>query len=124
MPNSSMVLPLAILMLMLAPVGAAQQDQKPRDLADAPSPKQESTAQKHQNAFNTTFEVLGRRSIVFPEIATNPNALSVKQKFELFVDQSIAPFHFVASAAGSGIDQARDALPAYGQGMSGYGKRF
>jgi hypothetical protein len=124
MPNGSALLRLAVLTLALAPVGAAQQDPKPKDLPDAPAAKQESAPPKRQNPFNTTFEVLGRRSIVFPEIATNPNPLGTKQKFELFVDQSIAPFHFVTSAAGSGIDQARNALPGYGQGMSGYGKRF
>src|SRR2546422_8615853 len=33
-------------------------------------------------------------------------------------------FRSVTSAAGAGINQARDALPGYGQGVSGYGKRF
>src|SRR5262249_40569692 len=28
------------------------------------------------------------------------------------------------SAAGAGIEQAKDAFPEYGQGMSGYGKRY
>ena len=124
MPNGSAVLRVAALTLTLAPLGAAQQDPKPKDLPDAPAPKQQSTQQKRQNPFNTTVEVLGRRSIFFPEIATDPNPLDSRKKFNLFVDQSIAPFHIVTSAAGSGIDQARNALPGYGQGMSGYGKRF
>ena len=116
------------LLLPLAPsLTAQQQAPKQPELADAPVPKQEpkqENDEKHSNPFNTTIEVLARRSIVFPEIATDPNPLNSKQKFELFLDQSVAPFHFVASAAGAGIGQARNALPGYGQEWNGYGKRF
>jgi hypothetical protein len=112
------------LLVVVAEAAWAQQEPKPKDVPDAPVAKQEAAPQKNGNPFNSTIELLGRRSIIFPEIATDPNALTVKKKFTLFVDQSIAPFHFVTSAAGAGIDQARNALPDYGQGMSGYGKRF
>jgi len=120
---------IAALLLLLAPALAAQHvpPTKSSDLPDAPAPKQQTRPgndEKHANPFNTTIEVLGRRSIVFPEIATDPNPLNSKQKFELFLDQSVAPFHFVGSAAGAGIGQARNALPGYGQEWSGYGKRF
>jgi hypothetical protein len=111
-------------LLLVAEVAWAQQEPKPKDVPDAPVAKKESTPQKSGNPFNSTIELLGRRSIMFPEIATDPNALTVKRKFNLFVDQSIAPYHFVTSAAGAGIDQARNEFPDYGQGMSGYGKRF
>jgi len=124
MRHGSAGLRLSVLLMTVAATAAAQQEPKPRDLPEAPAAKQESTAKKRQNPFNTTIEVLGRRSIVFPEIATDPNPLGAKRKFGLFVDQSIAPFHFVTSAAGAGIDQARNSLPGYGQGMGGYGKRF
>src|SRR5229473_7369488 len=124
MPNGSAVLRLGVLMFTLAPVGAAQQDPKPKDLPDAPVAKQESAPQKRQNPFNATIEVLGRRSIVFPNIATSREALSSKQKFELFADESVAPSRFLSSAAGAGISQARNSLDGYGQGMGGYGKRF
>jgi hypothetical protein len=124
MRHGSSALRLIALLAGVAASAAAQQEPKPQDLPDAPVAKQESAPQKHHNPFNTTIEVLSRRSIVFPEIATDPNPLGPKLKFKLFVDQSIAPFHFVTSAAGAGIDQARNALPGYGQGMSGYGKRF
>lgn len=124
MRKGSLGLRLMAVLVVVAEAAWAQQDPKPKDAPDAPVAKQEAAPQKNGNPFNSTIELLGRRSIIFPEIATDPNALTVRRKFNLFVDQSIAPFHFVTSAAGAGIDQARNALPDYGQGMSGYGKRF
>jgi hypothetical protein len=94
MPNGSAVLRLAVLMFTLAPVGAAQQNPKPKDLPDAPAPKQESAPRKRQNSINTTIEVLGRRSVFFPNIATSAGPLSTKQKIELFADESVAPSRF------------------------------
>ncbi len=124
MSNGLAVLCLGVLMLALAPVGAAQQDPKQKDLPDAPAPKQGNAPQKHQNAVNTTIEVLGRRSVFFPNIATSVGPLSSKQKFELFAGESVAPSRFLSSAAGAGISQARNSLDGYGQGAGGYGKRF
>jgi hypothetical protein len=119
---------LALLLIVLPcfaadPLGA-QQEPKVKELPDAPMAKQQSQPQQRENFLHSTIVTLSRRSIVFPEIATDPNSLGAKKKFKLFVDESITPFHFLTSAASSGINQARDALPGYGQGMSGYGKRF
>src|SRR3989440_7001546 len=110
------------LLVGVATTAAAQQP-KPQDLPDAPVAKQESAPQKRQNRVQTTIEVLERRSIFFPSIATSEGPLSVKQKFELFADESVAPSRFLSSAAGAGISQARNSLGGYGQGMSGYGER-
>jgi len=107
-----------------AATAAAQQEPKPRDLPDAPVPKQQSIPQKRQNRLDTTIVVLGRRSIFFPEIAASKGPLSSKQKFELFAGESVAPSRFLSSAAGAGISQARNSLDGYGQGADGYGKRF
>ena len=112
------------LLVGVAATGAAQQEPAPRDLPDAPAPKQANTPQKRQNRFNTTIAVLEKRSIFFPEIATSPGPLSVKQKFELFAGESVAPSRFLGSAAGAGISQARNSREGYGQGAGGYGKRF
>jgi hypothetical protein len=119
----SSALRLVALLVGIATAAAAQQEPKP-DLPDAPTPKEASAQPKHQNRINTTIEVLERRSIFFPEIASSPGPLSVKQKFELFAGESVAPSRFLRSAAGAGISQARDSLDAYGQGRGGYGKRF
>jgi hypothetical protein len=113
-----------VALLVAVAATAAAQEPKPKDLPDAPAAKPESTPQKHENRFNTTVEILGRRSIFFPDIATSAGPLSTKQKFELFADQSVAPSRFLSSAAGAGIGQARNSLPGYGQEIGGYGKRF
>ena len=112
-----------VLCMFLVVAAAAQQAPKPQDLPDAPVAKQENAPQK-RHPINTTIEVLGRRSIFFPEIATSEGTLSVKQKFELFADQSVAPSRILRSSAGAGISQARNSLDGYGQEIGGYGKRF
>src|SRR5258706_4577425 len=124
MRHSTTALRLIDVLVIRVATTAAQQGPKPPDLPDAPVARQESTPPKRQNHFNTTIEVLQRRSIFFPDIATSAGPLSVKQKFELFADESVAPSRFLSSAAGAGISQARNSLDGYGQGMGGYGKRF
>ena len=124
MRHGSSTLRLIALLAGVAANAAAQQEPKPQNLPNAPVAKQESAPQKRQSPFNTTIEVLGRRSIFFPNIATSRGPLSTKQKFELFAGESVSPSRFLSSAAGAGIGQARNSLPGYGQGMDGYGKRF
>src|SRR5712671_5176885 len=124
MRHGPSALHLIALLVVVAATAAAQEEPKPRDLPDAPAAKQDSAPQKHQNPYNTTVEVLGRRSIFFPNIAASAGPLTAKQKFELFADESVAPSRFLSSAAGAGISQAQNSLDGYGQGMGGYGKRF
>lgn len=122
MRHDSWVLRLGTILLLSASAAVAQQE--PKDLPEAPAPKQGQTPRKHDSALQTTFEVLGRRSIFFPDLAASPGPLDSKQKLELFLDKSVAPSRFLSSGVSAGIGQARDALPGYGQGMSGYGNRF
>lgn len=124
MHHGSWALRLGAILLTCVATGAAQQEPKPRDLPDAPLPKQEQASRKHDNAFRTTVEVLGRRSIFFPDLAASPGPLDSKQKLELFAGKSVAPSRLLSSGISAGIGQARDSLPAYGQGMSGYGNRI
>src|SRR5207247_6088129 len=122
-PASSAVRLMALL-VSIAATAAAQQEPKPQDLPDAPVAKQESAPQKRQNRVQTTIEVLERRSIFFPDITTSAGRLSVKQKFELFADESIATSCLLSSAVGGGIGQVVNSLEGYGQGMVGLGKRL
>jgi hypothetical protein len=124
MRHGSSALVLFAMLLAFAEAGTAQQEPKPKELPDAPVAKQDSAQQKHENAFHTTIEILGRRSIFFPDLAASPAPLHSGQKFKLFLDESIAPSRFLSSALGAGIGQARNSLPGYGQEMGGYGKRF
>jgi hypothetical protein len=95
-------------------------------LPDAPvaqtPPQQADQGAKAQ--LKQTMEVLGKRSIFFPELAHERRPLTSKQKFQLAVDETIAPSRFLSSAFTAGISQARNSLPDYGQGWEGYGKRY
>lgn len=124
MRHGSWVLRLGTILLLFANIALAQQEPKPKDLPEAPAPKQDQTPPKHDSPLQATFEVLGRRSIFFPDLAASPGPLSSRQKLELFAGKSLAPSRFLSSGVSAGIGQARDALPGYGQGMSGYGNRL
>jgi hypothetical protein len=57
---------------------------------------------------------------------TNKNALPLSpgQKFQLFFKSSTDPWPFLLAGVVSGIGQADDSYPEWGQGMQGYGKRY
>jgi hypothetical protein len=116
---------LVLLLASSAKPTVAQQTLSLAALPDAPTPKQESTSQqKPVTPFKTTIQVLGKRSVFFPELAFDKGSLDTGQKLELAVDETIAPSRFLGSAFTAGIGQARDSLPGYGQEWGGYGKRF
>ena len=97
------------------------------DLPDAPIPKQNppaTAAPKEESPITQTINLLGRRSLVFPDLAYTRGSLNSVQKFELATDKTLVPSRFLGSAFTAAIGQARDSLPGYGQGWSGYGKRF
>lgn len=50
--------------------------------------------------------------------------LMPRGKFRLFYREALDPMEFVLTGTEAGIDQAENAFPGYGQGASGYGKRF
>jgi hypothetical protein len=51
-------------------------------------------------------------------------SLNLKDKFVLFVQDSIDPVTFLSSGFEAGLDQASNRDPTFGQGAAGYGKRF
>ncbi len=95
-------------------------------LPDAPTPQApaQPTDQGAKSQLKHSIDVLGKRSIFFPELAHERRPLTSKQKFQLAVDETIAPSRFLGSAFTAGIGQARDSLHDYGQGWEGYGKRY
>jgi hypothetical protein len=109
---------LSAILLMAGGVVEAQEEPKRGNLPDAPTQKREKTRLK------TTLEILGKRSLFFPDLATDKGPLSSGKKLELAVDESIAPSRFLASSFTAGIAQARNGLPGYGQEWGGYGKSF
>jgi hypothetical protein len=50
--------------------------------------------------------------------------LSPGQKFQLFFRSSIDPWPFLLASVVSGIGQADDSYPEWGQGLQGYAKRY
>lgn len=52
------------------------------------------------------------------------SVLTPRQKFHLFVKETIDPFTFVSAAMGAGMSQAGDETPKYGVGIVPYSKRF
>ncbi|MBV9144866.1 MAG: hypothetical protein JO065_03050 [Acidobacteria bacterium] len=55
---------------------------------------------------------------------SNPAPLTSRQKFKLFEKTSLDPFTFVSSGFQAALSQASDEFPQYGQGASGYAKRY
>lgn len=98
--------------------GIPQQSPTP---TPTPSPRQtEEEIQKKEQS----QRILG----VVPQFSVtsrqNAPALTPAQKFRLFVKSSTDPFVFAAAGAQAGIGQATDEFPSYGQGGTGYAKRF
>ena len=46
------------------------------------------------------------------------------EKWHFYLESTYGPLSFASSLAGAGINQARDAVPEWGQGVEGYSKRF
>jgi hypothetical protein len=54
----------------------------------------------------------------------NPTPLMPRQKFRLFYRTAFDPVQFGVVGLQAGVSQAADTFPEYGQGASGYGKRY
>lgn len=54
----------------------------------------------------------------------NAPPLTTKQKFRLMTRTLIDPFTFVAAGVQAGLGQAENSFPAYGQGATGFAKRY
>jgi hypothetical protein len=55
--------------------------------------------------------------------ALNPAPFTGREKFHFYLRSTFGPIPVLASLGGSGIRQAWDSVPEWGQGMEGYGKR-
>lgn len=117
-----------VLLALPALVGTSAFCQSVRDdresaLPDAPSAQIYPTESSHQSQVRIII-LLERRSYFFPDLATNTTPLSAREKFTLFVNDSISGQAIAVSAASAGVEQGFDWLAGYGQGAEGYGKRF
>jgi hypothetical protein len=116
---------LIALTICLLPNRGALAQQSPASTSTSVSQQQvpaakEETAEEQEKA----QRVLG----VLPEFGVtnqkHPRPLTPKEKFHLFYKSAFDPATFAVTGLEAGISQAQDSFPSYGQGASGYGKRY
>ena len=112
----------AIFLMALSYISRAVAQENDAVLRDAPSAASTPSTQRSQKAFD--FKLLMRRSKVFPDLATNAEHLTAKQKLQLAVNDSLSFAAVGGSLFSAALNQARDKWPGYGQGAQGFGKRF
>jgi hypothetical protein len=91
-------------------------------LPNAPSQSKTQMAATKKRVSGT--QLLEHRSIFFPDIAHAGQPLTSGEKFELAIRKSVSPAAFLGAAAGAGLGQAANSPAGYGQGASGYSKRY
>ena len=93
----------------------------------SPAPQSQSTQQAGANPLHAgvgIVQVLDRKSVFFPDIATSAGRLSPWQKFQLAANNSVALSAIASSLVAAGYGQAINRPAGYGQGGEGYAKRF
>jgi len=115
------VLGIAVLAGAQQPSGAGTSGST-SDRPDSPQPKQDATPQPggHSKGF---IGYVTSRSIVFPDIATNPQPLSAGGKFKIFVNQAISPAYILGAGVSAAVNQANNSPGSTGQGWDAYGTR-
>ena len=118
-------LTLTIAIFCLACAGSVAQQSQSSAPPDAPSASaQAQTAPQATNPLQSSMSFLQRKSVFFPNLATNSGPLSVWQKFKLAANNSVSLSTAGASLLGAADGQAVNSPSGYGQGGEGYGKRF
>ena len=101
----------------------ASTSQAPADQTPAaPIPAQPTPPKKVPGV--DLYNLLQKKSIVFPDIAASKEPLSSGQKFQLFVDNSGSVHTLSWAMLGSAIAQADNSPTGFAQGWDGYAKRF
>jgi len=132
---------------LFSPLSAAQQTQ-PSVVPDAPSASQSSGTQSASPesagvessgtqspttspGSNPVFksganfvQLLERKSLVFPDLATDKGQLDSWDKFRLAANESVSVATIGGVLLGAAYNQATDYPSGYGQGGAGFGKRF
>src|ERR1039458_515307 len=99
--------------------------------SDANSPPPSSNSKSQTSAPTTGKKeqvggpkVITERSLFFPDLAHSRLPLTAGEKFHLAIANSVSPAAFLGSGFSAAMGQAADSPSGYGQGGSGYGKRF
>jgi len=121
-PSPGVLLLVASIALLFVSGALAQvANQTPGDQAPA-KPASSSPAEKIPGA--SLYNLLQKKSVVFPDIAASDERLSSGAKFKLFVDNSGSVHTISWAVLGSAIAQADNSPTGYGQGWDAYAKRF
>jgi len=111
-------------------VVSAQETPKP-PLQTQPSPSPAAQPPPDQAPVATVppapvalYNLLQKKSIVFPDIAYSTEPLRAGQKFKLFVDNSVSVDSVTWALLGSAVGQADHSPTGFGQEWGAYGKRF
>jgi hypothetical protein len=127
-----MVFAVLILMLMLmisTPGVLAQDTPKPQPPNQTQTDTPTAPADQTSNAPSKVpgvalYNLLQKKSIVFPDIAASNQRFTTGDKFQLFVDNSISVHTMTWAVLGAAVGQADDSPTGFGQGWDGYAKRF
>lgn len=87
-------------------------------------PKLRSEQEKELQKQEQSQRILGLAPMFGVTSRQNATPLTRGQKFHLFTKGAFDPFAFAAAGLQSGIGQAQNEFPGYGQGAAGYGKRY
>jgi hypothetical protein len=90
----------------------------------APPPKDSGASQTGKSEAKQSERIFGVIPAFEVSNSTNVPPLTSRQKFRLALRTSIDPFTFAGSALKAGVYQAADLNPEFGQGFSGFAKRF
>lgn len=113
---------------VIPPITQEQTQQNPTASCIQPPPV--VRWQDYQGPFAKVVGAFGRKlerkSAVPPHYKPGAKlcTLEIKDKFKLFVDDTIDPITFLNAAFNAGIGQAEDSDPSFGQEAGGYGRRF
>ncbi|HYN16364.1 MAG TPA: hypothetical protein VES66_11320 [Terriglobales bacterium] len=94
--------------------------QAPVEKASAPPAHGEQEIEKKEQS----QRILGVVPMFAVTSRQNAPPLTPRQKFHLTAKQITDPFTFVAAGLQAGLSQATDEFSGYGQGATGYGKRY
>jgi hypothetical protein len=99
-----------------------------KPLPEAPSansqPQTVPTLAKPLQGGVQLVQLLERKSLVFPDLATNQQPFGPGEKFKLAVNNSWSLATIGGALVSAAYGQAIDSPEGYGQGADGYGKRF
>jgi len=120
---------LTIACCFLACTGSLAQQTEPCTVPDAPpasaAPKQTEPQRSNPvQSGKAFFQLLQRKSVVFPDLATDEGVLNSWQKFQLAANNSVSVATISTALIASSFSQTTESLPGFGQEWGGYGKRF